>query len=137
MLLISVLVSCAHTPNDKEINELKVAEIIENTGPIDFAKFNVKNKNLKGLSGLEVALKFVNAEVDYSSGIITYLSTPERFDDLRVTIEKEGLMDDSIEAEKYFVELKKEKTVWKITKALKAWKCARTESKIYDTKICP
>jgi len=137
LLLLISLMACAQRPTSAELMEEKSSQIIESMEPVEFASINKKLLKQKNLSGLDAALKFLNAEVDYSSGIITFVSTPERFDDLRLTMEKEGLMDDSIEAEKYYVELKKEKSVWQITKAMKAWKCARDESHKYDAKLCP
>ena len=77
------------------------------------------------LSPLSVMLKFTGANVDSNVKNVRTkkLGPGEEIDDVLVTVEEEGLMDDSVKASLTMLRMRKENSIWQVYKATRAWKC--------------
>lgn len=98
---------------------------------LDFEEFNEKVKAAHQgkeewvSSPLSVTLKFTGADMDSNIKSVRSrkLGPGESIQDVIVTVEEEGLMDDSVSGSITMVRMKKEEDVWQIYKATRAWKC--------------
>ena len=76
-------------------------------------------------SPFQVALKFGGDQMEARKKVISAesLSGGERFDKLLVTIEEEGLLDDSISGSMLILRMERKGAVWNVNKATRVWKC--------------
>lgn len=96
-----------------------------------FDDFNAKIKKAKAnneswvSSPLSVMLNFTGADVDSNAKSVRSkkLGTGENVQDVMVTVEEDGLMDDSVSGTITILRMKKVEGLWQVYKATEAWKC--------------
>ena len=76
-------------------------------------------------SPFQVALKFAGDQMESRKKVIVAesLSGGENFDQLIITVEEDGLLDDSVGGSMLILRMEKKGTTWDVTKASKVWKC--------------
>lgn len=98
---------------------------------LDFSEFNlsIQKANKAGAewtsSPLSIMLKFTGADVDSNVKSIRSkkLGPGENIENVMVTVEEDGLMDDSVSGTMSILRMKKVEGVWQVYKATRAWKC--------------
>jgi len=98
---------------------------------LDFSEFNTLILESKKAgeewvaSPLSIMLKFTGAGMDSNVKSIRSkkLSPGESINEVMVTVEEDGLMDDSVSGTMSFLRMKKTDGVWQVYKATQAWKC--------------
>jgi hypothetical protein len=125
------------TPADNEV-EL-------HGSPLDFADFNQQIKTASAAkegwvySPLDVTLKFTGSGMDSKTKSLRsrQLGPGEVPDDVMVTVEEDGLMDDSVSGTMTMLRMKKEEGIWQVYKASRAWKCWKGRGhETYSGKPC-
>ncbi len=90
------------------------------------------NKKIEDAAGTEwvsspfqVALQFAGDKMESRKKVVAAesLSGGENFDTLIVTVEEDGLLDDSVGASMLILRMNKKGPAWEVTKASKVWKC--------------
>jgi hypothetical protein len=113
--------------------------------PIDFTEFNQQIKTAQAAkegwvnSPLEVMLKFTGSGMDSKVKSIRarQLGPGEIVEDVFVTVEEDGLMDDSVSGTMTMLSMKKEEGIWQVYKASRAWKCWKGRGhETYSGKPC-
>ncbi|MFK7810521.1 MAG: hypothetical protein AB8F74_22130 [Saprospiraceae bacterium] len=116
------------TNPDESIDDQKAEKL---GAPLEFASFNeiIAKAHQRAEkwtdSPLSVILEFTGTNVDSKIKNIRTkkLGPGEDIDDVLVTVEEDGLMDDSVSASLTMLRLKKENDLWQVYKATRAWKC--------------
>jgi len=90
-------------------------------------------------SPFQVALQFAGDQMESRKKVVSAESTisGERFDELIVTVEEEGLLDDSIGGSMLIMRMEKKGATWEVTKASRVWKCWPGRGHVqYNSKPC-
>ncbi len=98
---------------------------------LDFVGFNTKIKTAIetneewASSPLSIMLNFTGADMDSNVKSVRSkkLGPGENIQDVMVTVEEDGLMDDSVSGTITILRMKKEEGIWQVYKATQAWKC--------------
>jgi len=127
-------------------NSDKTDQQIESMGKeMTFADFNEQIKKAKmdkegwTDSPLSVMLKFTGADVDSNVKSVRSkkLGPGENIQDVMVTVEEDGLMDDSVRGTITMVRMKKTDGLWQVYKATQAWKCWKGRGhETYSSEPC-
>ena len=119
-------------------------EQLEKEGQVvAFSSFNTKVQQASSeewvKSPFQVALKFGGDQMFARKKVISAesLSGGETFDKLLVTIEEEGLLDDSIKGSMLILRLEQKGELWLVNKATRVWKCWPNRGHVeYNSEPC-
>jgi hypothetical protein len=75
--------------------------------------------------------------MDQFSPFSAQLGPGEAVEEVAVTVEEDGLMDDSVSGTLTMLRMKKEEDIWQVYKASRAWKCWKGRGhETYSGKPC-
>jgi len=76
-------------------------------------------------SPFQIALQFAGDQIESRKKVVTAesFSGGENFDKLIVTVEEEGLLDDSVKGTMLILRMEKKGSAWEVTKASRVWRC--------------
>lgn len=116
--------------------ELPVAEM-KLVAPADYAAASVFAAG--GSAPVEIALKIAGEFEGSTQQIIQVNEGGEAPTATRITVVRDGLMDDSVRGERLDIALQRTATgVWRIAEVKRAWRCWRGESlDRFATRPCP
>ncbi len=137
------------TPPEKPAPKSPAAKVVkpeqlEREGQVvAFSSFNTKVQQASSeewvKSPFQVALKFGGDQMFARKKVISAesLSGGEVFNKLLVTIEEEGLLDDSIKGSMLILRLEQKGELWLVNKATRVWKCWPNRGHVeYNSEPC-